>query len=516
MIGIPLEERTVAHMFARARADDGDAVFIATAEASYTYAESAEIIARLAAGLSARGIGPGERIALMMDNSPDLVFLLIALAHVAAVALVLNTESKGQLLEFYLRDSQSTRAIVDERHSEAFAGPAAAVGMRDIARRDPGSWLSEMTNVSEACPERAEPSFSDVFVYIYTSGTTGPPKAVGVTHAQAITTGSIFSTILALTAADRLYTCLPLFHINAIAYTLCGALSTGASIALGPRFSARRFWSDVGASGATQLNAMGSMLHILRGQAPAPAEREHSVSKVFLAPLPPKTAEVAARYGIEFATTYAQTEWLPSSLSAPGEGYERAGGAGPILPYSEVRVVDEQDRVLEGGRGEIVLRAHEPYVTFGGYLGRPEESLHAFRNLRFHTGDLGEIGADGWLYFRGRVKDVIRRRGENISCAMVEEILTSHPDIAEAVAVPVPATISEEEVFVYVSLRENAEMSPDGFLSFAREAMPRYMVPLYVDFRRNLPTTATNKVARQTLKHEAAQQVQSGASRALY
>jgi crotonobetaine/carnitine-CoA ligase len=289
-----------------------------------------------------------------------------------------------------------------------------------------------------------------------------------------------------------------------------GALAAGAALAVGPRFSARSFWGDVAATGATQVNAMGSMLRILALQEPHPGERAHSVRSVFVAPLPTDAAALAERFAVAFSTTYAQTEWLPSAMTAPGEGYGRAGVTGPLLDVGELRVVDGDDvGVPDGTIGEITLRAHEPGVTFPGYLGRAAESLEAFRNLRFHTGDLGEI-RDGWLYFHGRVDDVIRRRGENISPTVLEELLGDHAGIAEVAAVGVPSALMEEEVFAFVVARAGAALTLAELACFARDALPRSMVPRYLHVVDDLPRTATNKAARQALRKQAAALVADG------
>lgn len=516
MIRIPLQDRTVPAVLASSQARGGQRPFLVAPGERYSHAQAEEIIASLAGALAGRGIRRGTRVALLVERSVRTVLVLLALARLGAVAVVLNTDAKGKVLTYYLEDSASEFGLVDDRHGATFAQAAAqAGGPPAIHLHAGGQWIGR---IGPGSPRLADGTveFWEPFVVLYTSGTTGMPKGVPISHAHAITCGAIWADFMGFGVEDRLYTCLPFFHINATAYSLCGALVSGASLAVGPHFSATSFWADVAELRATQINGMGSMLKILQSREPVAGERSHGARTMFIAPMPPDAADLSRRFGLHFSTTYGQTEWIPSSLTKPGEGYDRPGGTGPILPYSELQIVGQHDEpVTPGTKGEITLRSREPYTTFTSYLGKPKETVEAFRNLRFHTGDLGEVSEDGWLYFRGRAGDVIRRRGENISPQVVEESLCAHSDIAEVAAVAVPSELMEDDVFVYVMLREGTEMSPEQLITYAREVLPRYMVPRYAQFIADLPRTATNKVAKALLKEQATNDLRAGRVREL-
>ncbi|RTL67205.1 MAG: ATP-dependent acyl-CoA ligase [Pseudonocardiaceae bacterium] len=502
--GVPLTERTVPRMLVRSAALDPGRPFVVTRERSWSHAETERIVATLAAAFTARGIGEGSRVAVMMPTSPRHVWLLLALAHLRAIPVALNPDASGEVLRYFVADSGCVLGVVDQDRAPAFVAAAGPEGPPTIVLPEGADDLGELSTVDPAPLDPDAASFADTFVVLYTSGSTGMPKATAVTHAQVITCGAIFTDRLGLGPDDRLYTCLPLFHINATAYTLSGALVSGASLALGPRFSATTFWDDVRDLGATEVNAMGSMVRILQARPPRPAERGHRVRTMFVAPLPPDAVELSERFGLDFATCYAQTEWLPSSMTRPGEGYDRPGATGSVLPYAEVRIVGDDDLPLPAGEtGEITLRPRDPFTTFQGYLGKPQETVDAWRNLWFHTGDLGDIGPDGWLHYRGRRKDVIRRRGENIPATVVEDLLGGHPDIAEVAAVSVPAHISEEEVFVFVVPRPGATLTAADVEAHAHDVLPRYMVPSYLALVPDLPRTATNKIAKVDLADRA-------------
>jgi carnitine-CoA ligase len=508
MLSTPLADRTVSGAFRRQVETTPGAVFLVTPEREFTYRESAAEVGRLVDGLAARGVGAGSRVALVLPNSANHVWTLLALVQLGAVAVALNAEARGDLLTYFLSDSACELVMVDEScRSEVLLSAPESCTVIDVPAT--GAIFADGGVRSDPVPA---PEFRDVFVVLYTSGSTGMPKAVPVTHAQAMTCGEAFAHHLRITDADRLYTCLPLFHINGLAYTLCGALARGASIALGPRFSAGRFWEDVRRLGGTQINAMGSMLRILELQTPHPGELAHGARSMFLTPIPSNAHELARRFGVEFATTYAQSEWVPSAMSHPGEGYDRPkGAAGRLLPLTEVRIVDDRDiEVPLGAIGEITLRAVEPHTTFPGYLGQAEASLLAFRNLWFHTGDLGSVDADGWLYFHGRIKDVIRRRGENISASVVEEGIATHPKVSEVAAVPVPSELGEDEVFVYVVPRAGEHVTPREIYAHALEKLPRFMAPRFAGVLDDFPRTAANKIAKADLRKRAERDVEKG------
>lgn len=514
--GPPLAERTVPRLLARALARGPGRPFLVTPRGSWSYGETDAIVERLAGVLAARGVGAASRVAVLHGTTERYVWLLLACARLGAVAVTLNHEATHAALAYYVEHAGADLVVLDDAHRTAYeeaVGPTDAPGgppVVTLAVSD--AWLDDVAAATPPVPyDLAEPRFDEPFVTLFTSGSSGMPKAVEVSHGQAVTTAMIFVEQLGLGPDDRLYTCLPFFHVNATCYTLCGALAAGASAAIGPRFSARGFWRDVAALGATQLNAMGSMLRILAQREPGPEERAHRLRAVFVAPLPHDAAALGERWNVRFSTTYGQTEWLPTAMTRPGEAYGVPRVAGRIMPTTEVQIVDEQDRALPPGEvGEITLRPVLPGTTFQGYVGRPEESLAAFRNLRFHTGDLGAVDEHGWLFYWGRRKDVIRRRGENVAAAMVEELVAAHPLVVEAAAVPVPDEISGDEIFVFAAAAEPAP-SVDELHAFCARTMPRYMRPLHLRVVDALPRTATNKIAKPALRERACAEVAAAA-----
>jgi crotonobetaine/carnitine-CoA ligase len=339
----------------------------------------------------------------------------------------------------------------------------------------------------------------DTCAVLYTSGTTGPAKGVLCPHAQwywwAVNTGEVLS----LGPGDVLYTCLPLFHTNAL-NTFCQAIVAGATYALGPRFSASAFWRRLGESGATVTYLLGPMVSILLRRPESGHERTHRV-RVALAPATPAELHgpFLERFGVRLIDAWGSTETnivISNTLDDL-----RPGTLGRVLRGFEARVADEHDAAVPDGEpGALLLRHHEPWAFASGYYGLPEATAAAWRNLWFHTGDRVVRDPDGSFRFVDRLKDAIRRRGENISSHEVEQALLAHHDVAAAAVVGVPSELGEDEVLACVVARERAVLDPVELLRFCEPRLPYFAVPRYVDVLDELPLTASGKVEKHRLR----------------
>jgi crotonobetaine/carnitine-CoA ligase len=206
------------------------------------------------------------------------------------------------------------------------------------------------------------------------------------------------------------------------------------------------------------------------------------------------------RFGMTLVTAYGQTETSFVTYDTPGDW--RDGSCGRPAPGFQVAVVDPADRALPAGEsGEIVVRPEDPYSMCSGYHGMPEQTVAASRNLWWHSGDSGHFDADGWLYFDGRIKDIIRRRGVNISAHEVESAVDEHPAVLESAAIAVPSELSEDEIKVVVVVRHGLELTHDELVEHCASRLPRHMVPRYVELRSTaLPRTSTEKIAKEALR----------------
>jgi len=503
---------------ARRLGDKTFLTFLADGRA-WTYAQFDLETSRIANGLLEAGVTAGSHVGLMMENAPEQLLAYFALAKLGAVTVPLNAAARGSLLAYFLAHANCTVLIVDAHLlprvfelapklpllkrvfevSGAGGTPVAATPPAGVAVMD-FALLSKRGSDTAPCA----PRFCDLAFLMYTSGTTGPSKAIMFTQSHALFWGRDYALHHEYRADDIAYVYLPLFHGNAWLCTTLGALMADASIALAPRFSVSRFWSDVARSGATLTNLLGAVTDFLWKQAPDPYEKAHRLRQVGVSPVPSFGHEFEARFGVRIVSAYGLTDYCMAAAFRPSDPRDKLGSSGRARSGVEIRIVDEDDMPLPAGvPGEIVLRSDNAWGASIGYYKMPEESLASRRNLWFHTGDRGYLDPDGYLYFKDRIKDAIRRRGENISAFEVEQAIASH-DAVESVAVyAVRADTREDEVAASIVLRSGFEITPAELIEHCRRNLAYFMVPRYIEFVDSLPMTLSQKVEKYVLRARA-------------
>jgi len=505
----PPHDRTLGGLLESRAASDPGRPFLLFGQQVLGYAEFARRVDAAAGALRARGIGPGERVALMARNSPEYVVLFFALARLGAVMVPVNPDF-GAAEAGYVLEHAGVRAVA--------ADAAALSVVREAAQRaSPAPWIFPLESEREQWIRRlprtelppAPPADSTCLI-LYTSGTTGFPK--GVMHSQKnfVLAGEGFVARMWLQPADRLLCILPMFHINALFYSLAGALAAGASLALEPRFSASAFWKTAAQTGATEVNLIAAIGNILARRPRSEFDPRHRLRAIYAAPVTPELERVfREEFGVaHMIEGYGMTE-IPGAANNPFDGERRPNSMGkaalhpdPALQFAELRVVDERGGDLPpGAQGELWVRTP---ILMQGYYRDPAQTEAAFENGWFKTGDLVRRDADGYYYFVARAKDIIRRRGENISGAEIDRVLGDHPAVVHCAAIPVPSELGEDEILVAIVRRPDIPVSAREIAEWCRGRLAAIKVPRYVAFVDSLPMTATQRVQKFQLRADAA------------
>jgi carnitine-CoA ligase len=506
------EERVLGDLLRERARVHPERTFLKFREGELTYGEVDEISDRLAAGLAARGVGRHDHVAVMLPNGPDFLYVTFALAKLGAVLVPINIAYKGEILDHVLESSDSSTLIVDESLLDAAAPAAARAGkLRSVIVRTSGGGgtplphtgkptlaLHELMGRAGEAP-RVRLREGDLQAIMYTSGTTGPSKGVIVPHALALICAEDSLRHLAYEPGETIYCPLPLFHAGALWDGMMVALLLGSSIAIVERFSASRFWDDVRRFDARVAMGIFSMIPILLKKPPGPDDREHRLRAFYLG----KSAldeELHARFGVRSVETYTSTE--AGLVTGSPYGRWRKGSCGLANRETfEVKLVDEWDREVGPGEpGEIVIRPLRPFAVTTGYYNAAETTARCFRNLWFHTGDVATRDEDGYFYFVERTKDMIRRRGENISAFEVERAVNAHPAVLESAAFAVPSDVEEDEVKVAVVLQAGESLAPEELAAWCEERLPSFMVPRYLEFLGELPKTPIGKLSKTELR----------------
>ncbi len=476
---------------------------------------------RAAGWFAAQGIGRGDHVALMMFNGTDFIRAWLGLLSLGAVAVLLNTELRGGFLRHQLVDSGATLAVIDATLADAVTEVLPEVpSLRRVAVTTVASPSSAAADAARAAgarwfdwagwrraPELAcsPPLAQDIASIMYTSGTSGPAKGVLMPHAHCTLYGVGAIRACALGADDRYYIVLPLFHANGLLMQLAATLLAGIPAILRTRFSASAWLADIREHRATVTNCLGALSAFVVAQPPTARDREHGLRVLLNAPNAAAHETVfRERFGVpEVISGFGMTEvnipiWGRVGRSAPG-----AAGWVHEDHFEVIIAHPDSDRELPRGEvGEILVRPRVPFGFMAGYHQLPDRTVEAWRNLWFHTGDAGTMGPDGLVTFVDRIKDCIRRRGENISATEVERLLEALPGVGEIAAYAVPSDLvgGEDELMLAIVAAPGTTPSLPDIAQAADALLPRFARPRYLQLLEALPKTATGKVQRAMLR----------------
>lgn len=515
-----MDDRTIGRLISEASDRHPERLFLSWRDERFDYRDLETLTNRYANGFAGLGVGKGDRVAVMMRNRPEYLWVLWGLGKIGAIPVTINLSAKGDLLAYFIAQSRSSWLVLADEFSAPLAaltgslpdleGILLADAERSEHLAETGLEVLPLTELERGAgtqPPLDGVDGSDPAAIFYTSGTTGPSKGVLTPHSQPRALAGEIVDYFGLGSDDVLFTCLPMFHVNAVWYTSYSAIVAGASVALVERFSASKFWDQIDAFGATQFNFMGSMANIIKSLDPTDAERNNKVRSSLIGPATADVIELFRdRYGIEVITGYGSTELYLACRFRPSQLEEKIGTAGESSPGSSMRIVDGHgEPVATGVAGEINFRPDDPGWHMNAYFDMAEATEKAFDGEWFRTGDRGFVDEDGFLHFVDRIKDSIRRRGENISAFEIESAVQKYPAVEEVAAIPVPSELGEDDVMVWIVPRPGTDVDPVELVAFCEEQMGRYMVPRFVEVVDELPKTPTSRIEKYKLREWAAE-----------
>jgi crotonobetaine/carnitine-CoA ligase len=487
-------------------------------ECGYTYRALNRRANRVAHAVADVGVEPGDTVLVVLPNCLEYVSVLFGLAKAGAVGALVDTEYRGDGLRHLVRFSDADVVVVGDGLLDPVLGAIEAVDddqaeLVTVASGDGGNpsvpaWMTHHGSLAALTDGRSaeqpaaagEVDPSDPLCLVHTSGTTGLPKWCRLSHAAIVHQTRFWAETMGIRADDRVFNPLPLYHLNPLALALYPAISARATAILAEEFYASRFWSQVTAADVSVIVVIFSVVDILTNR--DEASPEHDVRVMF-----PPDRDFLDRFEIpEAAGLYGSTETAGAiagrRFSRPFPETEEALSqlAGPPRPDLDVAIVDEGDeRVPAGEVGEIVVRPEKPDRLFDQYHNAPEQTVAAWRNLWYHSGDLGYLDTDGELHFVQRKAESIRVRGNFVNIDLVEEAIESQDGVRECVVVGVPADIGDEAVAAYVKPVEGTTLDPGTLRATAAESVPDYMLPRYVAFVDEYPRTGTQKIQTERL-----------------
>ena len=483
-----------------------------------TYAGMLSRTNRVANALARHGIGPGDVVATQLPNMEPHLEIWFGILASGAAQCPINTAYRGDFLSWAINLPQARLLII----ADTFLAELDAISdelpllERVIVvptgqahgpdpRKPWETFDAFIGDAGDGDPGVALDWTGDARI-MFTSGTTGRSKGVIKQHASDYFSGRTYCEVCEVTEDDVFYCCLPLFQSNAQVLNAYPAMIAGGRVQFDTRYSSTHFWTNVVECGATILNTVSAINYFIWNTEPAGLDRAHAVTRIMAMPAPKDIYhEFEERFGIRFIEGYGLTETGMVTYHPPGVD-ARPGSCGIATPGFEVSVVEPGTDlpVPPMTQGEIVVDMKLPNIVMRAYIGMPEKTAEDFRNLKLHTGDLGEMDEDGYLYFKDRLKDYIRRRGENVSSVEVERTVMSHPDVLEAAAIGVKAhegASAEDEILVCVVSR-SGQLTARELANFLEPKMPAFAIPRYIRFMDHLPKTPTERVRKVELREE--------------
>ena len=475
-----------------------------------TYGEFQARVNGLSRAVVDLGVKKGDHVTLHLPNCLEFAITWFALANIGAIMVPTNTLSTESEMEYMLEHSGSVLLITEEAYLGKFLSLRNKLPkLRDIllgryqGQEHKNNSLNLLIEQAPPDPPAIPLDAEDVVAMLYTSGTTSRPKGVLLTHANYLYAGEVMSKSIGLSPDDRHLAVLPFFHANAQYYSFMSGLTVGASIAITERFSASRYFKQAKRMDATVGSLFAAPIRMILRQEYDPADRDNKLRVVWFAQAitEAQLATFEERYDTRLLHLYGMTETVGTPLMNPIYGQRRNMGIGrPTLGY-EVKVVDEEgNEVQQGQVGELLVKGVPGRTLMKGYFNNPEATRDVLRDGWLYTGDNVRVDVEGYFYFIDRMKDMIKRAGENVAANEVEKVIAGHSSVFDCAVIGIPDEIRDESIKAYVILREGMSATQEEIIEFCCARLIKFKVPEYVEFINELPRTSVGKIQKHVLR----------------
>jgi carnitine-CoA ligase len=519
----PFQERVLINLLESCAEKRGSSSFfldLIEGKEEISYQTMKQNVDLLVSHLLRIGIRKGSHVGVLMPTCRDNLYLWFALAKIGAVEIPINTIYKGDTLLYLINDSDAEFLFLNEEFYDEFQKIANGItkiqtvifhGNEEFTVNNlwkTYNWDELLVYQPNLLIElnkeinRNPVNHYDSACIIYTSGTTGPSKGVLISNHHLYFMGLFQADIMRYTSEDISLNFLPFYHVAARFITL-GCIISGAKMVLKNHFSASQFWNDIREHQVTLFPAVGGIMTMLYNQPPSENDADNPVRAVYAIPAPKENyIEIQQRFGLKLVEAYGSTEW--NAVTATEMNEDCPGSCGkPLDEFVDILIVDEYDHPCEPGKaGELLVRPKLPHIVMKGYYNKPDKTVEAWQNLWFHTGDRFYQDEGGNLYFLDRIKDAIRRKGENISSFEMESMLNNHQDIDESAVIPVPSPIGEDDIKACIVLKNGSNLSCDDIVEYCFQSLGHIMVPRYIEIYDKLPRTPTGKILKSPLRED--------------
>lgn len=484
----------------------------------YTYGQFDEMVNKYANILRQRGVQKNDKVVVHLLNSPEFLFSWFAIAKIGAVMIPTNVLSGAFEMEYYVDFSDAVAVITEPSFMDMFntiLPKCPRVEHLLLARTAPIYPNSKlypdaviMADLLKDTPSELPPADIDIeddLMMLFTSGTTARPKAVQLTHANAVFSGIFGAQAWKVVPGDRHFMVLPLFHVNGQFISVMPTLTAGATLVMAEQFSATKYMAQVRQHGVTTSSLVAATVNMILNQPVSPHDAENSLRLIMYAIAIPdeKWAAFETRFNVPLCDLWGMTETLGATTVNPIDGELKRNCIGMARLGNNIRVVDEKgDEVAPGTLGEIVVEGVRGRTLMKGYYKNPEATDDTIREGWLYTGDNAYMDEDGYFHFVDRKKDMIKRAGENVAAIEVEFVIGLHPKVQEVSVIGVPDPVRDEAVAAIVVLQKGETCDPEEIIDWCAGKLAKFKVPGFVKFRDSLPKTSIGKVQKNILKKE--------------